>query len=244
MRRLAILLLIAAPGYADALTDVRGALARLAATTPIRATFELQRNEIDEGKFANGKSGGKAIVDLEADRSSFRLVIPRSMLEQISKELDVRAKDPNLPAPTERALNDITTLVAAEAVDGAPSLLRMMDEARIVSDATGTWGGKAARVVVLRLADRVPKNPGKVTINENKLTLWLGSDHVPLAAEHVRQVKFSFLILKSEQKSKRSWHYARSGDRLLRARYESNETTSGMGQKGNDVIVATLKVQG
>jgi hypothetical protein len=95
------------------------------------------------------------------------------------------------------------------------------------------------------VADRLPtKGPGKVTINENKLTLWLGTDHVPLAAEHIRQLKFSFLVFKSEQKSKRSWHYARSGDRLLRARYESNETTSGMGQKGNDVVVATLKVQG
>ena len=244
MRRLAILLLAAVPLYADAIADVRSALGRLAATTPIRATFELQRNDVDEGKFANAKSGGKAIVDLEADSNSFRLMIPRSMLEQISNELDARARNPDVPAPTERALNDITTVVAAEALDGAPSLLRMMDAAKVVSDGPGTWGGKPVRVIVLRLPDRVPKMPGKVTINENKLTLWLGTDHVPLAAEHIRQLKFSFLVLKSEQKSKRSWHYARSGDRLLRARYESNETTSGMGQKGNDVIVATLKVQG
>ncbi len=244
MRRLMILLFVAVPLHADALADVRGALSRLVATTPIRATFELQRNEIDEGKFANNKSGGKAAIELEAEGQSFKLVIPKSMLDQVGRELDARARNPDLPTPTERALDDISTVVAAESIDGAPSLLRMLDEAKVVSDAAGTWAGKPARVLVLRLADRIPKTPGKVTMQENKLTLWLGSDHVPLAAEHIRQLKFSFLILKSEQKSKRSWHFARSGDRLLRARYESNETTSGMGQKGNDVVVATLKVHG
>lgn len=247
MRRLALLLviaIIAIPLHADVLTDLRTALGRLAATTPIRATYELQLNETNEGKFANGKSGGRASIDLEAEGSSFRMVVPKAMLEQVAKELDARAKNPDLPTPTERALNDISTVVASESLDGAPSLLRMMDDAKVVSDTNGTWAGKPARVLVLRLADRQMKGPGKVTMLENRLTLWLGSDLVPLAAEHIRNLKFSFLVFKSEQKSKRSWHYARSGDRLLRARYESNETTSGMGQKGNDVVVATLKVHG
>jgi hypothetical protein len=244
MRCLVPLLLAALPLQADVVADVRAALVRLPATTPIRATYELQRNETDEGKFANGKYGGKAAVEIEAEGSAFKLVVPRVMLEQIAKELDARAKDPNLPTPTERALNDISAVVASESVDGAPSLLRMLDEAKVLSDASGTWAGKPARVVVLRLADRMMKGPGKVTVGENKLTLWLGNDLVPLAAEHIRQLKFSFLVFKTDQKSKRSWHYARSGDRLLRARYESNETTSGMGQKGNDIVVATLKVQG
>jgi hypothetical protein len=244
MRRLLIVFFAALPLHADVLTDVRAALGRLAATSPIRATFELQRNEVDEGKFANDKFNGKAAVDVEADAASFRLVVARPLLEQIGSELDARAKNPDTNTPTERALNEISTLMAAEAVDGAPSLLRLMDEARVVSDAAGTWGGKPARIVVIRVADKIGKMPGKVTISENKLTLWLGSDNVPLAAEHIRNAKFSFLILKSEQKTKRSWHYARSGDRLVRARYELTQTTSGMGQKGSDYTVATLKVHG
>jgi hypothetical protein len=65
---------------------------------------------------------------------------------------------------------------------------------------------------------------------------------VPLAAEHIRNGKFSFLVFKSEMKTKRSWHFARSGDRLVRARDEATETSTGMGQKGTDVTVATLRV--
>jgi hypothetical protein len=244
MRRLLIVLLIALPLHADTLTDIRTALGRLTATSPIRATFELQRNETDEGKFANEKVNGKAAVDVEADGSAFKLVVPRPLLEQISSELDARAKNPDASTPTERALDEISTLMAAEAVDGAPSLLRLMDDAKVVSDAAGTWGGKPARIVILKVADKIGKTPGKVTISENKLTLWLGTDLVPLAAEHIRNAKFSFLILKSEQKTKRSWHYARSGDRLVRARYELTQTTSGMGQKGTDLTVATVKVHG
>ena len=244
MRRLfpILILAVALPLHADALSDVRTALAKLGGTSPIRATFELQRHETDEGKFANDKSGGKAAVEVEADGASFRLVVPRPMMEQIGTELDARAKDPDKSTPTERALNQITTVAAFESIDGAPALLRLLDGAKVVSDGAGTWGGKPCRVVILRLADKVGKTPGKVTISENKLTLWLGPDHVPLAAEHIRNGKFSFLVFKSEMKSKRSWHFARSGDRLVRARYEANETSSGMGQKGTDVTVATVRV--
>ena len=244
MRSLLLVLLAALPLHADALTDIRTALRALGGTTPIRATYEIQRAENDEGKFSNEKSSGKATVDIEADASSFRLVVPRQMLEQVARELDARAKNPDLPTPTERALNQITNVIAAESVDGAGSLLRLMDDAKLVSDAAGTWGGKPVRVVILRVADKIGKTPGKVTIAENKLTLWLGPDHVPLAAEHIRNGKFSFLIFKTEMKSKRSWHFARSGDRLVRARYEALETTSGMGQKGTDNTVATVKVHG
>lgn len=242
--RLFVVLFLALPLSADALIDVRSALAKLSATTPIRATFEMQHNEVDEGKFANEKINGKAAIDIEADGASLKVVVPRPLLEQIGTELDARAKNPDANTPTERALSEISTYMAAEAVDGAPSLLRLMEDAKIVSDGNGTWGGKPVRVVIIRVADKIGKTPGKVSFSENKLTLWLGPDNVPLAAEHIRNAKFSFLIFKTEQKQKRSWHYARSGDRLVRARYESTQSTSGMGQKGTDMTVGVVKIHG
>ena len=248
MRRLSVLpivlLAVAVPLHADALSDVRGALSRLGATSPIRVTYEVQRNEVSEGKFENVKYGGKAAIDIESDGSSVKLVITRPMLESVEKELDARAKDPNLPSPNERALSEISSVVAAQSIDAAPALLRLMDDAKVVSDAAGTWAGKPARVVVLTLAARKHDGPGKVTMLEDKLTLWVGGDHVPLAAEHIRAAKFSFLIFKTDQRTKRSWHYARSADRLVTARFEETENLSGMGQKGNDSLVATVRVHG
>lgn len=244
MRRLLIVLFAALPLHADALTDVRTALARLGATTPIRITYEVQRNEVSEGKFENKKYGGKAAIDVESDGASMRLVIGKPMLETVAKELDARAKDPNVNSPNERALEEISTVSAALTIDAAPALLRLMDDAKVVSNAAGTWAGKPARIVVLELAEKKRTGPGKVTMLEDKLTLWLGNDHVPLAAEHIRAAKFSFLILRTEQRTKRSWHYARSGDRLVSARFEQTENLSGMGQKGNDSVVATARIHG
>lgn len=99
MSRLLVVLLAALPLHADALSDIRTALGRLGATTPIRATFELQRNEADEGKFSNAKFNGRAAVDIEADGGAFRLVVPRTLLDQIALELDAR---PRIPTPSPR----------------------------------------------------------------------------------------------------------------------------------------------
>ncbi len=244
MRRLLIFLFAALPLHADALTDVRAALTRLGATTPIHITYEVQRNEVSEGKFENVKYGGKAAIDVESDGAGMRLVIGKPMLETVAKELDARAKDPNVHTPSERALGEISTVNAALTIAAAPPLLRLMDDAKVVSDATGTWAGKPARVVVLKLADKKRTGPGKITMLEDKLTLWLGTDHVPLAAEHIRAAKFSFLVFRTEQRTKRSWHYARSGDRLVAGRFEQTENLSGMGQKGNDSLVATARIHG
>ena len=79
-------------------------------------------------------------------------------------------------------------------------------------------------------------------IAENKLTLWLGSDLVPLGAEHIFNAKVSFLIFKAEVKEKKSWYLARVADRLVRTRYEANQNSSGMGQKGSESVVATVRV--
>jgi hypothetical protein len=130
----------------------------------------------------------------------------------------------------------------AEAIDYAPSFLQMLDDAQVVEDRAGTLAGKQARVVIFRLADKRDMDVGKMTLLENKLTVWLGTDDVPLAAELVRNAKYSFLIFKAEWKTNRSWHFARIGDRLVRTRDEEREVGSGLGQKGNTVTIATLRV--
>jgi hypothetical protein len=102
---------------------------------------------------------------------------------------------------------------------------------------------KPARILILRAADRMdPDDAGKVKVAENKVTLWLDAENVPLAVEHLFTAKFSVLFLKGEMKEKKSWHLGRAADRLVRARFESTQNSSGMGQKGNESVVATVRV--
>ena len=243
MRSLLLLLAFTHPLHADAFSDLRDALGRLTAREPIRATYEVHRTVHNEGKFSNDKFNGKALVELEGDGDGVRIAFARPLIDQATREMQARAGNPKLSTPTVSALNQIGAVTAAEAIDAAPPILNMIHDAKVVDDRTGTWQGKPARVVIFRLSDKRESDVGKVTVSENRLTLWLGADHIPLAAEHVRNAKMSFLVFKGESKSKRSWHFARIGDRLIRLHEEENESGSGLGQKGTVSFVATLRVR-
>ena len=241
--RFALALVFAVPLAADPLGDVRAALGKLTAAQPIRATYELQQSVANAGKFDNDAFNGKAVVELEGDGGDFRIVFPRALLDQISREQEARTQDVNRKTATVSALSQINPVETANAIDFAPTLLRMLHGAKVVSDAPSTFQGKPARAMVLRLADRIEKeDAGRVKISENRLTLWLGSDLVPVGAEHLLNAKFSFLIFKGESKQKKSWYFAQVADRLVRVRHESTESGSGMGQKSSESVVATVKV--
>ena len=241
--RFALALLLAVPLAADPLGDVRVALGKLTAGQPIRATYEVQRSVANEGKFDNDSFTGKAVVELEGGGGDFRVVFPRPLLDQISREQETQMQDVNRSTPTVSAISQIDPVETANAIDFAPTLLRMLHGAKVVSDAPSTFQGKPARAMVLRLADRVRKEDGgRVKISENRLTLWLGADLVPVGAEHLLNAKFSFLIFKGESKQKKSWYFAQVADRLVRVRHESTESGSGMGQKSHETLVATVKV--
>jgi hypothetical protein len=243
MIRILLLLALALPAIADPLADVRAALGRLTAREPIRATYELQHSIANEGRFDNDKFTGKVSVELEGDGGAFRIVFPRPLLEQVGREQQAHAQNVEQKTPTVSALAEIEPVATADAVDFAPVLLRMLDGAKLLSDTNATFQGKPARALVLRLADRIPKeDAGRFKISENRLTLWLGPDLVPVGAEHLLNAKFSMLIFKGESKQKKSWYFAQVADRLVRVRHESSQSGSGMGQKSSQSMVATLKV--
>ena len=242
MLRALAFLTIALPLAADTIGDVRVALRRLGAREPIRATYDVQRAVANEGKFANDKSSGSVSVELEGDANGFRVVFPRTLLDQVEREQDAESRDPKHKMPTVGAVKEIDPVETSQALDFAPVLLRLLEGAKVVSDTGGTWAGKPVRVMVFRLADEPHDGPGKVTVLENRLTLWLGSDLVPVAAEHVAAGKFSLLVLKGESRQKESWHLSRVADRLVPHRHEFNRTSSGLGQKGNESVVATVRV--
>jgi hypothetical protein len=243
MSRLLLVLLFAVPLAADPIGDVRAALGRFPARENVRAAYELQRTVKNEGKFGNDNYIGKAGVEIEATAAGYQIVVGHPVLDQVVRERQAHDANPKLPTPTANALHEINALGTADVLDLGPVILRLLDGAKLVSEAAGTWAGKPARVLVLRAADRLDDDDaGKVKVAENKVTLWLDSENVPQAVEHMFAAKFSFLFLKGESRQKTSWHVTRAADRLVRARYEYTQTTSGMGQKGLESVVATVRV--
>jgi hypothetical protein len=240
----ALTLALAATASADPIADVRAALGRLPAKEPIRATYEFQHSVDSGGKFGEEKFSGKAVVELEGDAGGFRTVFSRALLDQLAQEQAAKSRNSELKTPTVNTIRELNAVEAAEALDFAPVIGRMMQGAKVLSDGAGTWQGKPVRVLVLRLVDGKEDGPGKVTVLEHKLTLWLGADLVPQAAELQEHMKFSVFLIKGEAKQKRSWHLGRVGDRLVQLRHESSKTASGLGQKQDETVLALLKVHG
>lgn len=234
---------VAIPLAADPLTDIKATLGKLTAREPIRATYEVQRSVVSEGKFDNDKVNGKAVVELEGTGGEFRVIIPKPLLDQIAREQEASALDVEKATPTVGALSQLDPVDTSTAIDFAPTLLHMLHGAKVISDSQSTFQGKPTRALVLRLQDRIEKEEsGRFKILENRLTLWVGPDLIPVGAEHLFQGKVSVLLLKFETKQKKSWYFAQIADRLVRTRHESSQNNSGMGQKANEVMVATLRV--
>lgn len=240
--RLLFLLAAALPLAADPAGDLRAALGRLTGRDPIRATYEVQRSVTAEGRWKNEKFTAKAAVDVEADASGFRVTFQRTLLDQVAREKLAHARDPKKSTPTVSALHALDPADTANALDFAPVLLTILEGARLTGDAAGTWAQKPARVLTFRLAEVPHDGPGKVTVAENRLVVWVGPDLVPLAAERTISTRFSILIVKGESHQKDSWHFTHTGDRLVAHRHEETNGGSGLGQKANDAIVATVRV--
>src|SRR6185295_12656450 len=115
--RIAALVLFALPLAADPIADVRAALTRLPAQTPIRATYELQQSVANEGKFDNDTFSGKASVELEAGEGGLRMLFTPPVLAQIAAEQEAKNRNNNAKTPTVTAMREIDPVETANAVD-------------------------------------------------------------------------------------------------------------------------------
>ena len=78
---------------------------------------------------------------------------------------------------------------------------------------------------------------------EGALSVWVGDDGTPLAAERSISVKARFLLMGFESEQKQSWTYARNGDRLVVVRYEANEKSDGMGQHSTTHTLEVVRLE-
>ena len=68
MRRLLLVLSLALPLHADTLGDVKNALGKLTAKSPLRVTWSLEASDSTNGKLGSDKSSRR--ISVEADRKS------------------------------------------------------------------------------------------------------------------------------------------------------------------------------
>jgi hypothetical protein len=243
---LLIAVLLAASARADTLADMRAAVSQLRATKPIHVSIDVQRSRKNEGRFANQQFTGSASLDVIEDEAGLRMTFPRSILEKADRESREHTSDPRKTTPTRAAINDTQATEVADTIDFAGPFLRLLESAAKISETRGARDGRPVRVVVLKLTPKLPPEATSifsVKFTEDQMTVWLGDDNVPVAAERIQRGTAGFMFIKGSMMNRSTWTFTHYGDRLVVLRDDSLYAGSGFGQKGEgrSVQVVTVK---
>jgi hypothetical protein len=179
---------------------------------------------------------GKATVGFDAGDAGLRILYPRATIIQANQEAKGEAIDPERSTPVRSGLRQVRPIQVAELLDAAATLNVTLQNAQLVQ----TKG----RVIVLKLTPKLSKATAKhMKKLESTLTITLGEDGVPVAAERTTFLKASMLLISFENDQKESWTYVRSGDRLVATRYERTEKSDGLGQHESSHTTEVIRLE-
>jgi hypothetical protein len=227
---------------ADALTDLRATLGQLTATTAVHgsveATSTMSNNEEQQ------PDNGRATFGFDVSDAGLRILYPRGLLTQAAAEARGEAIDPERATPARSGLRRVRPLHIAELLDAAAALNVILESAQFVETKPASYRGKPSRLVMFKLTPKVSKATSKhLKKLEGSLSVWLGDDGAPIAAERSIYFKASFLLISFENTQKQSWSYMRSGDRLVAMRYEESEKSDGFGQHNTSQTTEVVKIE-
>jgi hypothetical protein len=235
-------LLVPVVASADGLTDLRATLGRLAATTPVHGTLDVtstSRSNEDEKA-----DDGKASVGFEIGDGGLHIIYPHAMLTQATQESRAEARDPERSTPVRSGASHIRPLHVAELLDGAAELSILLETAQLIQTKPANLGGRPAHLLSFKLVPKLSKADSKhVKKVDAALSVWVGDDGTPLAAEQSTSVKASFLLISIEVGQKQNWTYTRNGDRLVATRYEANDKSDGLGQHSTSHTLELVRME-
>jgi hypothetical protein len=247
--RLALItFVLAAPAArADGLSDLKAALARLQAQTPLKATLDVKSTEKrGEGADAVEKQG-QGSIGLEDGARGLQVLYAKDTLARMDAETRLLARDPKAKTPTVWAIGKLDSGDVLPMVSAAPGLARSLDEAVFKAEKADTWSGKPARLLTFTVpVSAVPEQQRKyVKQFDATLSIWIGADGTPLASATVTNVKGrAFVVVSFEALDESSCTYGVVGDRLMTLRSENHSSSSGAGERGEQRMVKTLQPQG
>ena len=236
---------LAAPwARADGLADLRTALARLQAQTPLKATLDVRTMERHgDGADAIEKQG-QASVNLEDGARGLQVLYAKEVLTRMEAESRQLVRDPKAKTPTVWALGKLDSSEMVPMTSAAQSLARNVEEAVFKAEKADTYAGKPARLLTFSvpLAKLSEQQRKYVKEFDSTLSVWIGTDGTPLGCETHTNVKGrAFVVISFEAVDDTSATYAVVGDRLLTLRSENHSVSSGAGEKGEQRVVKTLQ---
>ena len=222
------------------LADLSAALARLTATTPVRARVE-HRFTLTLG---DEKLGPEGLVTAAASAGPEGLQVGWSptVLAEADREEQRRVADPEAPSPVRDALFDLKPLQLAHTLDAAPELLRSLQQAELLERRDEVRDGAPVTLLVLKVTPVLGTRDRKYVKELTAVArVWLSADGVPVAAEQALKAKGrAFLVITFESEQKELLRFARVGDRLVVLHRETELRSEGAGEKSRRRSVTDL----
>jgi hypothetical protein len=232
--------------HADARSDLRTALARLAGEGPIRGTLEVSSmKRHGEGKEAFERAG-QAAIQIEDGPRGLQLRYGADALARLDAEARASGKDPEAKTPTIDALKEIDAPGVRPLLAAAEALGRQIEGATFKGERAEAWRGRPARVVSFTLPMETLNREQKKYVKhfDGTLDVWIAADGTPLAsAQHVNVSGRALVVIGFEAQDDLDRVYAVAGDRLVVVRDEHHDVSSGAGQQGEERVVKTLALE-
>jgi hypothetical protein len=249
MRLLVAPLLLLTPSlvHADALAQLREALASLPATQSVSATVELEfttsgRADDDDESEAKPETARLA-VRAEAGGDDLRVLWPRAILDAAAAERGNR--DPDAGQPLRAALARVDVQDIDAYLNAAPTLLNLIDQATVQADAPDTRDGRSLRRLTLALDPPLSAQARKYVKDiDATASIWVDEGGMPVAAERALKIGGrAMLVISFENETRESWEFARRGDRLVVTRHDSDSNSSGGGESGSERRRSSLRFE-
>ena len=239
-----VLVILSSAASAETFDDVRAALSHLHGKQPIRATYAIERVSATSGRFANDHGSSQITAEVARTTAGVLVTIPTALLDRAAEETQLHSG--SFRNETRNAISNISLLSVADHLNYAPSLSGILQMGRVSDERREMRDGRPLRRLILEINQPMTKTEGievgEAKASEDRLTLWIGEDNVPLAAHRTRKIRAAFLFLHGDTSEEFNWTFARSGDSLVLVRFEESTSFSGMGQKGRGKSVTTLSV--
>jgi len=231
MKRVAVTLLLFAAFpvllAADALSDLRKRLE----TFPAKAAFLSSANvEVNAAAQDDASRAGRAAFDVECGPAGFAIRISPKTLAASASEAAAQKQNPNSPTPTRTAMVALTVFDIMDSLDAASMLRADLNGATLIEERTATLAGKPLTVLRVKVKPSFATKSRFVSEPKIELTIRIGSDGIPVAAERVSNFSAGVGFVKGENTRTERWELVVHGDRLYATRCVQSEDATAAGK--------------
>lgn len=243
MRLPLLALCLVLPLSADGLTSLKSNLAKLNGGDSVKATVDygFWRQTTEDKKPV--QTQGRVTLHVEDGPQGLRLGWGKQVLQQAAQEGRARAKDPEKTTGTRTALKALDALEATELLNYAEPLLRSLEDAQLLEEKADSWQGQPAHLLILKVEPKMAANQKKyIKKMDVQAKVWLGKDGLPLATSLNTSFTVSRFFISFESTQKEERRFQQSGNRLVVAFTQSEDTNSGFGQTTASKETTTVNV--